>query len=86
MEATDAHTLIQNRAEEWGADATTSEAPFPGAEDVTGYWAQLSPAADGSGLYMTAAARDYMDGVLVFELTGHNGDDGIITPARFNLR
>ena len=41
MEATDAHTLIQNRAEEWGADATTSEAPFPGAEDVTGYWAQL---------------------------------------------
>ncbi|MBQ7679737.1 MAG: hypothetical protein IJT34_07790 [Butyrivibrio sp.] len=24
---------------------------------------------------MTAVARDYMDGVLVFELTGHNGDD-----------
>ena len=36
----------------------------------------MPPAEDGSGLYETAIARDYMDGYLVFELTGHNsGND-----------
>ncbi|WP_155942280.1 hypothetical protein [Pseudobutyrivibrio ruminis] len=26
-------------------------------------------------LYVTAIARDYMDGALIFELDGHNGGD-----------
>ena len=26
-------------------------------------------------MHETAIARDYMDGALIFELTGHNGED-----------
>lgn len=67
---------IKKLGESWGSDKTTySEGPFPGAEDVTGYWATLPPSEDGSGLYETAIGRDYMDGALIFELTGHNGED-----------
>ncbi len=71
----DAKTAIADMAKSWGEDAETHEAPFPGAEDITGYWATLAPSADGSGMYETALARDYMDGYLVFEITGHNGTD-----------
>ena len=67
---------IKKLGESWGSDKTTySEGAFPGAEDVTGYWATLPPSEDGSGFYETAVGRDYMDGALIFELTGHNGED-----------
>ncbi len=68
----DAKTAIADTAKSWGEKATTSEGVFPGTEDVKGYWAILPPATEGSGLYETAVARDYMDGYLVFELIGHN--------------
>ena len=72
----DAKTAIEDLAKEWGDKTEISEGIFPGTEDVTGYRATLPPEEGTSGLYMTAIARDYMDGYLVFELTGHNsGDD-----------
>ncbi len=65
-------------AKGYGDNATKYEATFPGTEDVEGFWAICPPAADGSGLYMTSISRDYMDGSLTFELTGHNtGDDAV---------
>ncbi len=71
-----AEAAIKKLGESWGSDKTTySEAPFLGDEDVTGYWATLEPAEDGSGAYETAIGRDYMDGALIFELSGHNGND-----------
>ena len=66
---------VKKLGESWSDKTEYSEAPFPGAPDVTGYWAVLPPEEDGSGLYMTAIGRDYMDGALIFELTGHNGED-----------
>ncbi len=68
----DAKTAIANMAKEWGDKTITTEGPFPGAEDITGYWVTLPPSGEGSGYYSTAVARDYMDGYLMFELTGHN--------------
>ncbi|RKM61421.1 hypothetical protein D6855_05880 [Butyrivibrio sp. CB08] len=77
----DAKTAIDELAKEWGSAAQTHESVFPGTEDVTGYWAMLLPSSEGSGLYETAIARDYMDGYLLFEVTGHNcGDDSIDIP------
>ncbi len=77
----DAKTTIDNLAKEWGENATTTEGIFPGTEDAPGYWAVLPPAEEGSGIHMTAIARDYMDGALVFEMTGHVcGDDEIDIP------
>ncbi|MCR4685912.1 MAG: hypothetical protein K5649_10630 [Lachnospiraceae bacterium] len=72
VDGKDAKTAIADLAKEWGDEATTSDAIFPGTDDVTGYFATLSPVTEGSGLYCTAVARDYMDGYLLFELTGHN--------------
>ncbi len=72
----DAKTAIADLAKEWGDKASTSEGIFPGTEDVTGYWVTLPPEQGTSGLYCTAIARDYMQGYLLFELTGHNsGND-----------
>ena len=70
---------IDEMAESWGSESVMrTEGLFPGTEDVDGYWAVLPPAEGGSGLYETAIGRDYMDGYLVFELTGHNsGDDAL---------
>ena len=48
---------------------------FWAAEDVKGYWVSVGPEEGGSGAYVTAIARDYMDGALIFELDGHNGGD-----------
>ena len=59
----------------YGDKAYYSDGPFPGAENVTGYWVTIVPEEGGSGAYKTAMARDYMDGALVFELDGHNGED-----------
>lgn len=78
---TDAKTAVADKAKAYGDGATTSEAPFPGAEDVTGYWAMTAPSTEGSGLVETVVARDYMDGYLMFEMTAHNsGDDAIDIP------
>ncbi len=70
-----AEEMIKKLGESWGDDTYYNEGPFPGAEDVTGYWAVLAPAEGGSGMYETAMARDYMDGALIFEMIGHNGED-----------
>ena len=70
--------VIDELAEGYGDKATKSESTFPGTEDVKGYRASLAPAEDGSGIYFEALAREYMEGTLVFELTGHNsGDDAM---------
>lgn len=58
-----------------GDQAIYTEGIFPGTEDVRGYWVVLNPVEGGSGAYMTAIARDYMDGALIFELDGHFGED-----------
>ena len=72
----DAKSAINDLAKEWGDKTEVYEGVFPGTDDVTGYWANLAPEKDSSGLYSTAVAVDYMDGYLMFELTGHNsGND-----------
>ena len=71
----DGKTAVQELGESWGDKTEFSEAPFIGMDAVTGYYATLEPEEGGSGLYMTALGRDYMEGSLVFELTGHNGED-----------
>ncbi|SCY55751.1 hypothetical protein SAMN02910292_02077 [Lachnospiraceae bacterium XBB2008] len=71
-----AEEYVNELAESWGKDnVTLTKSTFPGTEDVDGYWAVLPPEEGGSGLYEQAIARDYMDGTLVFELTGHNSGD-----------
>ncbi len=59
----------------YGKDASYSEAPFINGDDVTGYWVSTTPDTEGSGAYMTAVARDYRGGALLFELNGHMGND-----------
>lgn len=66
---------IEELGNSWGEATVFSQGPFPGAESENGYWAVLPPAEEGSGAYMTAIGRDYMDGALIFELSGHNGND-----------
>ena len=72
-----AKEAVDEIAASWGSDTVIrNEGTFPGADNVNGFFATLPPASDGSGLYETAVARDYMGGYLMFELTGHNsGDD-----------
>ncbi|MCR4787387.1 MAG: hypothetical protein K5888_02265 [Lachnospiraceae bacterium] len=48
---------------------------FPGTQDVTSYYAILNPNEEGSGAYMTAFARDYMEGSLIVRVDGHMGED-----------
>ena len=71
-----AKEAVEKMAASWGNNTAVTESIFPGAEDVTGYWAMLQPSAEGSGYYEQAIARDYMDGYLLFDIIGHNsGDD-----------
>ncbi|MBR4667476.1 MAG: hypothetical protein IKO76_01815 [Butyrivibrio sp.] len=70
-----AEDAINELGKPYGDKAYFSQGPFPGKEDVTGYWVTVTPDTAGSGAYMTAMARDYMDGSLVFELDGHMGGD-----------
>ena len=70
-----AEAAIKELGESWGNNTQYSEGPFPGASYAKGYWAVLPPEKDGSGLSMTAMARDYMDGALIFECTEHLGND-----------
>ncbi len=84
--STDAKTYADELKSSWGESAKINEGTFPGTEDVKGYWVILDPSKDGSGLYETAIVRDYMEGILSFELTGHNsGDDAIDIPVSDNL-
>ena len=72
-----AEDAINELAKSWGDNVTVTRSIFPNTE-VDGYWATLPPAEDGVGMYQTAIARDYMDGCLIFEVTGHNsGDDAL---------
>lgn len=71
----DAEGAVKELGEQWGEKATYSEGTFPGTEDIKGYWVSVGPEEGGSGAYVTAIARDYMDGALIFELDGHNGGD-----------
>ncbi len=71
----DAQGAIKELGAPYGDKARYTEAPFVGAEDVTGYWVSVDPDYEGSGMYTTAFARDYMGGALVFEITGHMGED-----------
>jgi hypothetical protein len=74
---------VDNKAEEaikelgkaYGDKAEYTEWPFPGVSDVTGYNVSVPVDKEGSGSYMTAFARDYMDGALIFETDGHDGND-----------
>ncbi len=59
----------------YGDKADYFEGTFPGTEDVKGYWVSVPVDYEGSGAYMTAVARDYMDGALIFQLDGHMGSD-----------
>ena len=70
-----AEEAIKKLGESWGDATTYSRAPFPGAEYAVGYWASLEPAEGGSGMYETAIGRDYIDGALIFDMVGHNGED-----------
>lgn len=71
----DAQATIDKLGEILGDKAQFSEGIFPGTEDIPGYWVQTTPAKEGSGDYMTAVARDYMEGVLMFEVDGHMVED-----------
>lgn len=66
---------VRELGESWSEDTEYIEGPFPGAEYATGYWAVPPFVEGGSGLYMSALGRDYMDGSLVFEFTEHKGND-----------
>ena len=70
-----AEDAIKEIGKNWGDAANYSENIFPGTEDVKGYWVCVDPDTEGSGAFMTAIARDYMEGALVFETDGHMGND-----------
>ncbi|MCR5474845.1 MAG: hypothetical protein K6F28_06535 [Lachnospiraceae bacterium] len=71
----DAKTAVTDLSREWGDKASMTEGTFPGTDDVEGYYLSLPPENEGSGLYSVAIARDYMDGYLLFELTGYNSGE-----------
>lgn len=70
-----AEDSIKELGKALGDKAIYTEGVFPGTEDVKGYWVVLNPEEGGSGGYMTAIARDYMEGTLIFEIDGHFGED-----------
>ena len=82
----DAQTAIDDIAKSWNNGADQFIGIFPGTEDVTGYFATYAPEDGEAGMFGTAIARDYMDGYLVVELTGHNsGDEAIDMELSDNL-
>ena len=70
-----AEAAIKEIGKPYGDKAEYEEWPFPGVSDVTGYNVSVPVDKEGSGSYMTAFARDYMDGALIFETDGHDGED-----------
>lgn len=69
-----AEGLIDEIGRPYGDKANYAQGVFPGTEDA-GYFVSVDPDTEGSGSYMSAVARDYKDGVLVFECDGHMGED-----------
>ena len=69
-----AEGLIDELGKPYGDKAYYTQGVFPGTEDA-GYFVSVAPDTKGSGSYMSAVARDYKDGVLVFEFDGHMGED-----------
>ncbi len=67
----DAEQAAKDYVSEWGEAATMTETRFPGTEDVKGYYVYLPAGDEGSGLYMVGFTRDYLEGALLFEFTGH---------------
>ena len=70
-----AEDAIDKIGDEAGENVEFLQSIFPGTEDVTSYYAIVSPENGGSGAYMTAFARDYMEGSLIFRVDGHMGED-----------
>ncbi len=70
-----AEGTIKEMGEAYGADGYYNAGVCPGTENETAYYVSFNPDTEGSGAYMTAFARDYMDGALVFRLDGHMGED-----------
>ena len=86
VDTTNPEEVADKLVKEWGDSAEKSEGIFPGTESVPCFRASLPVAEDGSGLYMEAIIRSYMQGCLVFELTGHNsGDDELDMAVSDNL-
>lgn len=76
VDTTNPEEVADKLVKEWGDSAVKSEGIFPGTESVPCFRASLPVGEDGTGMYMEAIIRSYMEGCLVFELTGHNsGDD-----------
>ncbi len=59
----------------YGGKAYYTQGIFPGTDDAKGYYVTIAPDKEGSGFCMSAAARDYKDGALVFESFEHMGED-----------
>ncbi len=73
MSAKDA---VDQMADSWqNPNTVKTESIFPGTADTEGYRAMFYPTDAGSGLYEEVLARDYMEGNLLFEVTGHNSGD-----------
>ncbi len=70
-----AEAAIQELGASYGENGLYNAGVCPGTENETGYWVTFNPDTEGSGAYMTAFARDYMDGALIFRLDGHMGED-----------
>ena len=70
-----AQKAINDIGKPYGKEAYYTQGIFPGTEDEKGYYVNTAPDTKGSGSYMSAAARDYKDGALVFEVCGHMGED-----------
>ncbi len=79
--------LSDRLTETWGAENTVSgECVFPGTENETGYLVSLTENEGEKVLYKVALARDYKDGVLVFEITGHtSGEKKLDAPVSSEL-
>ncbi|MCR4740088.1 MAG: hypothetical protein K5886_07495 [Lachnospiraceae bacterium] len=76
ISSTDPETIVDGLISDWGEKAVKSEGTFPSDENVPIFRASLPVDESGSGMYMEAIVRSYMEGCLIFELTGHNsGDD-----------
>ncbi len=78
--------VIEAMKKSWGDKAKQSEDTFPGTEDVKCLRLSLPVADEKDGKYMEAIAREYLDGTLVFEMTGHiTGDDAVDTAVSDHL-
>ncbi len=52
-----------------------TEGFFPGTDDKWGYWRSIAQAENGSGFSETLIGGEYNEGVLLFDIVSHNGND-----------